>query len=202
MSFKKAALLINLRDLKTCSICLLECRDKKARQRHEAIVHSNDGQQFKCDLCPKSYTNRNALSYHNGKKHQQPVLKHPCDLCELHFATKATAPARSQAVCLNWEMAQHKVLAPRPCTNVMLTEHVLSVRHTHNVLVYLIAAMGVDAYADILIMGLVTPPLATYVTMGDAGAGKTMLVLISIIDIPDRTETVIKKMVSITVYLN
>ena len=119
-----------------------------------------------------------------------------------HFATKATAPARSQAVCLKWEMAQHKVLAPPPCTNVMLTEHVLSVRHTHNVLVYLIAAMGVDAYADILIMGLVTPPLATYVSMVDASAGITMLVIISIIDIPILPMTALKKMVSSTGYLH
>ena len=89
-SFKKAVIFINLRDQKTCSTCLMECRDKKARERHEVIVHGHDTQKFKCDLCPKSYTNRNALSYHNGKKHQQPVLKHPCDLCELHFATKAT----------------------------------------------------------------------------------------------------------------
>ena len=89
-SFKKAVIFINSRDLKTCSTCLLECKDKKARERHEAIVHNHDAQQFKCDLCPKSYSNKNALSYHTGQKHQQPVQKHPCDLCELHFTTLAT----------------------------------------------------------------------------------------------------------------
>ena len=38
-SFKKAVIFINSRDLKTCSTCLLEFKDKKARERHKAIVH-------------------------------------------------------------------------------------------------------------------------------------------------------------------
>jgi hypothetical protein len=76
-SLKKAVILINSRDLKTCSTCLLECKDKKARERQEAIVHHHAAQQFKCDLCPNSYYKKNALSYHIEQKHQQPVQRHP-----------------------------------------------------------------------------------------------------------------------------
>ena len=89
-TFKKTVIFINMRDLKTCSTCLLECKDKKARERHEAIVHHNAIQKFKCDLCPSSYSNKNAMGYHFEQKHQQPVQRHPCDVCDLHFSTLST----------------------------------------------------------------------------------------------------------------
>ena len=70
--FKKAEQILNWRDNKTCSICLKESKDKYAREKHEAIVHKQECQKFKCDICPKSFVCQSSLDYH-VKKHQQQV---------------------------------------------------------------------------------------------------------------------------------
>ena len=90
LDFKNAEIIINWRDRKTCSTCLIECKDKTARVKHEATVHNHAVQFFKCDLCPKSYSSKNAMSYHVGQKHSQPVQKFPCDLCDSQFTTLAS----------------------------------------------------------------------------------------------------------------
>ena len=84
--FRKAEEILNWRDIKTCSVCLLESKDKYAREKHNAIVHRHESQKFKCDVCPKSYTSQSSLEYH-AKTHQEKVEKPACELCGKHFTT-------------------------------------------------------------------------------------------------------------------
>ena len=88
--YEEAVKTVDWVDNKTCEVCLKEFKDKYARVKHIATVHTGQPQKFKCDHCTKSYSNANALKYHIAKKHQESVQKYPCDLCELQFATPAT----------------------------------------------------------------------------------------------------------------
>ena len=83
--FKKAEQTLNWRDNKTCSVCLKESKDKCAREKHEAIVHREECQKFKCDICPKSYVCQSSLDYH-VKTHHQQIEKPTCELCGKQFA--------------------------------------------------------------------------------------------------------------------
>jgi uncharacterized Zn-finger protein len=87
--FKKAEQILNWRDNKTCSVCLKESKDKYAREKHEAIVHKQECQKFKCDICPKSFVCQSSLDYH-VKKHQQLVEKPTCELCGKQFASSGS----------------------------------------------------------------------------------------------------------------
>ena len=87
--YKKREETLTWRDNKTCSVCLVQSKDKYAREQHEAIVHRQEIQNFKCDICPKSYTSQNALSYHI-KTHQQYVEKPTCELCGSQFASSGS----------------------------------------------------------------------------------------------------------------
>ena len=95
--YKKAEIILNWRDGKTCSVCLLESKDKYAREKHEATVHRQEPQKFKCDLCPKSYSSKSSLSYHIGK-HQQTVEKPTCDLCGSQFASEGSLSRHKQII--------------------------------------------------------------------------------------------------------
>jgi hypothetical protein len=95
--YKGAEAIVNWRDGKTCSVCLLESKDKYAREKHEAIVHRHESQKFKCDLCPKSYSSQSSLIYHSGK-HQEALEKFTCDLCGKQFASDGTMNRHNQII--------------------------------------------------------------------------------------------------------
>ena len=84
--FRKAEKILQWRDNKTCSVCLLESKDKYAREQHEAIMHRHETQKFKCEMCTKSYTSKGSLDYH-AKSHQKQTEKHACELCDKTFTT-------------------------------------------------------------------------------------------------------------------
>ena len=87
--FIKAEQNLNLLDNKTCSTCLKECKDKHARQLHEKIVHNQECQKFKCDLCTKSYVCQASLDYHVRVNHeeQQQAEKPTCEECGKQFSS-------------------------------------------------------------------------------------------------------------------
>ena len=71
-----------MRDKSTCSICNKRSINKTARLKHEAIIHKNEAQKFKCDKCPKSYTSMGTLQYHKMTRHGHgKEVKESCDLC-------------------------------------------------------------------------------------------------------------------------
>ena len=86
--FIKAEKDTNFRDESTCSICLLEFKDKNGRKVHDDIVHKQVGQKFKCEQCTKSFVCQSSLNYHL-RQHQDPktVENHACDLCGKKFTT-------------------------------------------------------------------------------------------------------------------
>ena len=85
-NFRKAEQMLNWRDNLTCSVCLLEFKNKFARKQHEAVIHRQEVQKFKCDLCTKSYASKFSLDYH-AKSHEGPTEKPACELCGKTFTT-------------------------------------------------------------------------------------------------------------------
>ena len=79
---------VHSRDKRTCGVCLLESKNESARKIHEAIVHKQTSQKFKCTKCPKSYVSQSSLDYHS-RKHQslETVESHICALCGKKFTT-------------------------------------------------------------------------------------------------------------------
>ena len=79
-NFRKSEKMLTWRDNLTCSVCLLEFKDKFARKQHEAVIHRQEVQKFKCGLCTKSYASKFSLEYH-AKSHEGPTEKPTCELC-------------------------------------------------------------------------------------------------------------------------
>ena len=65
---------MKLVDQRTCSYCLIICKNKFERKKHEATVHENKG-KYNCDICGKTYSNKNALGYHLTNKHGDGKMK-------------------------------------------------------------------------------------------------------------------------------
>ena len=85
-NFRKSEKMLTWRDNLTCSVCLLEFKDKFARKQHEAVIHRQEVQKFKCGLCTKSYASKFSLEYH-AKSHEGPTEKPTCELCGKTFTT-------------------------------------------------------------------------------------------------------------------
>jgi hypothetical protein len=84
--FRKAELMIHWRDNLTCSVCVIEFKDKYTREQHEAVIHRHEVQKFKCDLCTKSYASKFSLDYH-VKTHEKTTERPACELCGKTFTT-------------------------------------------------------------------------------------------------------------------
>ena len=90
--YKKAEKTVARRDEKTCEVCLKECKDKNAKEKHIVAIHSQQAQKYACSICPKSYSSLSSLSYH-AKKHSDQTTtkqKHACDQCGKQLATEAS----------------------------------------------------------------------------------------------------------------
>ena len=78
----------NFRDERTCSVCLLEFKDRNGRKIHEEIVHRQVAQKFKCEQCAKSFVCQSSLNYHLRKhQNQETVQNHTCELCGKKLST-------------------------------------------------------------------------------------------------------------------
>ena len=76
--YKYAERILKHVDDRTCSFCLVKCKDRYARNKHEDIVHRKKPGKYKCDECDKSFQNENALRYHVD---HHSNFKVTCDLC-------------------------------------------------------------------------------------------------------------------------
>ena len=75
--------------VRTCEVCMKECKDKNDKEKHIVAIHSQQAQKYACCVCPKSYSSLSSLSYH-VKKHSDQTTKHACDQCGKHLATEAS----------------------------------------------------------------------------------------------------------------
>ena len=95
--YYEAKQLLKWNDKRTCSFCLVKCKEKHDREEHEKTVHENRG-KYRCEICGKTYSNKNALNYHVSNKHSGEETMIFCELCPSKFTTDASLQRHIETV--------------------------------------------------------------------------------------------------------
>ena len=91
VEYEYAESILKWSENRTCSYCLVECKDKVERLKHEETVHKNNG-KYKCQRCNKTYSSNTSLHYHESKQHNNGNEVHVfhCEVCLAEFTTEAS----------------------------------------------------------------------------------------------------------------
>ena len=114
--YQEAEKILKWLDSRTCSYCLVKCKNKVERKKHEATVHENKG-KYKCESCDKTYSNKNALNYHISNKHssRDEEEKFCCELCQSEFTTDASL--RRHIDTVHQDLSQRSMFECEECGN-------------------------------------------------------------------------------------
>ena len=82
-SYKKAAIKVVQKEMKTCAYCLTTLTDSFNRKVHEKTLHEKKNTSYKCGECGRLFTNKTSLKYHEENHRQKIEIN--CELCGKQF---------------------------------------------------------------------------------------------------------------------